>query len=223
MSSVGLSEHLFRQATKLALPRCSVHNTANGGAVMANEELVPRKLVVEKYIRYDARKKKGVVPTDMTDWDWSSADDLDRRLDSAGFKTGIIAGYTFWKPISLPQSDLANCAVEIAIFPGLPRALGQLVGLPQFETWKPPGNKEWFQRLNGGGDYPKEWPLILRPAVRIEHPAKWYVEDGSGRAICFFRRLIRTSDDTSRAHGYLGVRPDAGSTFMRTKFPELLY
>ena len=57
---------------------------------------------------------------------------------------------------------------------------------------------------------------VLAVVVRL-------IKDGSGRAICFFSRLIRTSDDTSRAHGYLGVRPDAGSTFMRTKFPELLY
>ena len=32
--------------------------------------------------------------------------------------------------------------------------------------------------------------MILRPAVKAESPAKWYVEDGSGRAVCFFRRLI---------------------------------
>ncbi len=38
MPFVGLSEHPFLQAMKLALPQRSGHNTANGGAFMANEE-----------------------------------------------------------------------------------------------------------------------------------------------------------------------------------------
>ena len=158
----------------------------------------------------------------MHEWDWSSADDLDRKLGAAGFKTGIIAGYTFWKPIELDSRDLANCAIFTGLFPDLPRVLSQLSRLPEFETWKLNGAKEWFERLDGGGEYPKDWLLILRPGVRSEYPAKWYVEDGSGRAVCFFRRLIRTSDNTSRAYGYLGVTPDRDSSFMRDNFPELL-
>lgn len=189
---------------------------------MANEELISRRSVIEQYIQYDARKKNIPVPPDMEEWDWSSADDLDRRLKDAHFKKGIIAGYTFWQLIELNRSDLAGCAVKIGIFPGLPRALGKLVGLPDFEAWKPHRETEWFERLNRGGDCPKEWPLILRPAVRSEYPANWYVEDGSGRAVCFFSRLMRASNDSSRAYGYLGVTPDGKSTFMRDKFPELL-
>jgi hypothetical protein len=83
--------------------------------------------------------------------------------------------------------------------------LGELGGLPQFAIWQPDHPKEWFEYLDRGGNYPPEWPLILRPAVTSERPAECYIEDGSGRAICFFRRLFRTRDYTSRAYGHVGV------------------
>ena len=108
------------------------------------------------------------------------------------------------------------------MFPGLPRVLSQLSRLSEFETWKPDREVEWFEQLERGGDYPREWPLILRPAVTGEFPAKWYVEDGSGRATCFFRRLLRSSDYSRRGCGYLGVCPDRDSAFMRTHFSTLL-
>jgi len=79
---------------------------------------------------------------------------------------------------------------------------------------------EWFEQLERGDGYPREWPLC--PAVACESPAKWYLEHGSGRATCFFRRLLRSSDHTSRAFGHLGVRPDPDSTFMREQFSTLL-
>jgi hypothetical protein len=100
-------------------PHNGVSQYAHGGGGMANEDLVPRRHVIEQYIHYDSRKKGVAIPGNINEWDWSSADDLDRRLHSAGFKNGIIAGYTLWRGVSLGQSDLADCAVEIHIFPGL--------------------------------------------------------------------------------------------------------
>src|SRR6266566_4254863 len=122
----------------------SWHNTANGGAFMANEELVTRRAVIEQYVQYDARKKNLAVPRGMNEWDWSSADDLDRRLEAAKFKYGTIAGYTFWKPVELDYRDLSKCAIFNRIFQSLPQVLGQLAGLPQFETWKPDRRTEWL-------------------------------------------------------------------------------
>ncbi len=188
---------------------------------MANEELITRRAVIEEYVGYDARKKKLAVPNDMADWDWSSADDLDRRLELAKFKPGIIAGYTGWRRFLLDYRDLAHCAICTGIIPGTVRVLGRL-SLSDLEHWKPDRTVEWFEQLDRGAEYLCEWPLILRPAVKAEHPAKWYVEDGSGRAICFFRGLFRSEDYTSRAFGYLGVQPDQNSTFMRKHFKELL-
>lgn len=185
-------------------------------------ELVSRQSVIEQYVRYDARKKHGSIPPDFCAWDWSSADDLDRRLAAAGFKFGIISGYLWWKPIELGLSDLSRCAIVAGIFPGLPRVLGQLPGLGAFETWRPNHDVEWFVPLERAEDYPHDWPLVLRPAVACETPATWYLEDGSGRGICFFRRLVHFSDYIRKALGYLGVVPDQESTFMREKFPSLL-
>jgi len=184
--------------------------------------LVARQSVIEHYIRYDARKKGLAIPLDLSTWNWSSADDLDKRLHAAGFKCGIIAGYIWWKPVELGRSDLSRCAVYQGVFPGLPRMLAQLRGLEAFKTWKPPWETEWYDLLERSGDYPCDWPLILRPAVKCEAPATWYLEDGSGRATCFFRRLVQSSDDTRKAFGYLGVVPDQESTFMCQKFPSLL-
>jgi hypothetical protein len=189
---------------------------------MPNEGLVERRFVIEQYVRYDAPKKNRAIPANMDEWDWSSADDLDRRLKASGFKHGIISGYAFWKTVAPSRSDLADCAVEAKIFPHLPRPLGQSDGTPEFEQWKPDRNTEWFEPLERGEEYPTDWPLIIRPAVLREYPAKYYVEDGSGRAVCFFRRLVRTSNYTSRAYGHLGMIPDKTSTFIRKTFPELL-
>ena len=154
--------------------------------------LVARQSVIEQYVRYDARKKHVSIPPDFCAWNWSSADDLDRRLEEAGFKKGIISGYLRWKPVELGLSDLSRCAVDDKVFPGLSRALGQLRGLKDFETWKPDRDVEWFDPLERSEDYPRDWPLILRPAVKCESPATWYLEDGSGRGICFFRRLVHS-------------------------------
>lgn len=188
---------------------------------MPNERLVVRRFVIEQYVRYDARKKGKTVPEDMDQWDWSSADDLDWHLKTADFKPGVLAGYISWEPIGPNQAELAKCAIVNSIFPGLPQVLGELRNTVDFQVWHP-GQKEWFEHLEKGGQYPHEWPLILRPAVKSESPAKRYVEDGSGRALCFYRRLVRSTDDASRAFGYLGIRPDPASTFMQTHFRELL-
>jgi hypothetical protein len=184
---------------------------------MPNEGLVERRFVIEQYVRYDARKKGKTAPEDMDQWDWSSADDLDRHLKAADFKPRVLPGYISWEPIELNQAELAKCAIVNSIFPGLPQVLGKLRNTVDFQEWHP-GRKEWFEHLEKGGQYPSEWPLILRPAVKSESPAKWYVEDGSGRALCFYRRLVRSADDASRAFGYLGIRPDPASTFMQTHF-----
>ena len=62
--------------------------------------------------------------------------------------------------------------------------------------------------------------MILRPSVKSEYPAKWYIEDGSGRALCLCRRMLRHAEPWRVAYGYLGVIPDEKSNFMRSH-PEL--
>lgn len=184
-------------------------------------ELLPRRFVVEQYVRYDAPKKKKQVPV-FNDWDWSNANAIDARLIADGYKHGVIAGYLFWKAVELNQSDLACCAIDNAIFPDLPRSLGELCGYEKFKTWEPNGKPEWHEPLERGEAYKREWPLLLRPSVSCESPAKWYLEDGSGRGICLFRQLLRFNDSGRKAFGYLGVTPDQESAFMKENFRALL-
>ena len=64
--------------------------------------------------------------------------------------------------------------------------------------------------------------MILRPAVPIEFPARWYVEDGSGRAVAFVANQAVFGPSQILARGYLGREPDVSSSFMQEKFRELL-
>jgi hypothetical protein len=64
--------------------------------------------------------------------------------------------------------------------------------------------------------------MLLRPAVSQEFPARWYIEDGSGRAVAFVANQHIFDPSHPLAIGYLGRKPDPQSTFMQEKFRELL-
>lgn len=184
--------------------------------------MISRQNLIKLYVHYDARKKGGAVPGDLDSWEWPNANSLDEKLKANGLKHGIVAGYSLWEPIRLARAELARCALVAGILPHwLPRVLGKLE-LRDVETWEPDRRTEWYHPLERGEPYPTEWPLILRPAVMSERPAEWYIEDGSGRALCLYRRLLRNPADTTTAPAFLGSAPDPGSRFMRERFPELL-
>ena len=181
---------------------------------------ISRQRVIETYVRYDA-KKKNKPPIDFEHWNWDDANSLDEKLQAAGYKFGVISGYIIWNLVQLSYDDLGECAIVNCIFKGLPQTLGELTNFPAFDNWKPDKPPEWFETLEAGGNFPKEWAMILRPSVACEKPAKWYVEDGSGRAICFFRYLVRQKDQGRSAFGYLGIEIDPSSNFMKNTFGEL--
>jgi hypothetical protein len=64
--------------------------------------------------------------------------------------------------------------------------------------------------------------MILRTAVASERPARWYIEDGSGRGMALVACAGLHSPDEITAHGYLAVIPDPMSRFMKDNFAELL-
>src|SRR5947209_4363598 len=107
-------------------------------------KLIPRRWVIEEYVRYDAQKKSRTIP-DFATWDWNSADNLDQRLTEAGFKSGIVAGFLWWKPIELGHFALSQCAIFGDVFPNLPRTLGQLSDSEAFRAWRPDREVEWFE------------------------------------------------------------------------------
>ena len=187
-----------------------------------SNSFIARREVIEAYVIYDASKKQKAVPTDMAKWPWLDANALDNSLAAQGFKHGILAGFAKWKSIELSRSDLMNCAIVNGIFPNLPQTLSILTQHEEFQNWRPNRTTGWFQRFEKGHAEISDWPLILRPAVKSEAPAKWYIEDGSGRAICFLRWLLRHPESDAKAWGYLGVDSDKNSIFMQKHFPQLL-
>jgi hypothetical protein len=80
----------------------------------------------------------------------------------------------------------------------------------------------WYDHIKHGEVLDESAPFLLRPVVFGERPAKWYVEDGSGRAVTFVANAEAFAPLGTVAIGYLGTIPDPNSTFMRTHFPELL-
>jgi hypothetical protein len=192
-------------------------------------KIITRKEVILAYVRYDAQKKNLPFPDNIANWPWCDPNLLDSELKNAGFKSGIITGYKTWCEVQLSRLDLLNCAVVNHIFNDfkspadqLPRGLSALIVHPVFQQWKPNKPTEWYEWLENGKPFPADWPLILRPAVRSEAPARFYIEDGSGRAVCFLRRLCNHPEENGVAIGYLGVEPDMNSYFMRQHFRELL-
>jgi hypothetical protein len=178
---------------------------------------VARRFVVEAYAAYDCQKKCVPSPR-LSDSDWSSADAIDRALEVATLKIGIAAGYLFWDRVEITLEDLIDCAVDASIFPGHSRKLGSV---PHDQLTKcRPG--KWYESIAQGRPLGENVPMLLRPAVRSESPAKWYIEDGSGRAITFLANRELFHPSQALAIGYLGRTPDQHSTFMQQKFQELL-
>lgn len=196
------------------------------------QEGVNRRDVIERYAKYDYQKKRGIQSQpDFDTWNWSSADAIDEELTRAGLKTGIPAGYLLWTAVQITIPDFRECAVVGGIFAGqMHRQLGlieQNGGLANWEEklFQHLGNRQapsWFDYIKHGGVLADSAPFLLRPSVSSERPARWYVEDGSGRAVTFVANAKAFAPLETVATGFLGTVPDAGSTFMRTHFAELL-
>lgn len=196
------------------------------------QEGLSRRDIIERYAHYDYHKKRGseALP-DFNKWNWSSADAIDEELCRAGLKTGIPAGYLSWNIVELTIPDFRECAVVSGIFAGqIHRQLGlieQNGGLRNWEVrlFQHLGNRQpptWYEEIKQGRVLMDSAPILLRPSVSCERPARWYVEDGSGRAVTFVANANRFDSQTIVASGFVGNVPDIRSTFMRTHFAELL-
>jgi hypothetical protein len=196
------------------------------------QEGVSRRTVIESYAKYDFQKKRNSESLpDFNEWSWSEADAIDEELHRAGLKTGIPAGYLLWNIVQITIPDFRECAVVGGIFAGqIHRQLGlieQNGGLANWEDklFQHLGNRQvpsWFDYIKHGGVLADSAPFLLRPSVSSEHPARWYVEDGSGRAVTFVANANAFGPSDAVAIAYLGTLPDPSSKFMRTRFPELL-
>jgi hypothetical protein len=181
---------------------------------------ISRREVITFYVGYDCRKKQRAEVASLDSWPWDNPDGLDECLRSCGLKPGVLAAYHQWWLVQLDLIDLLDCAIVNSIFHGHPQVLSQLIDRGLLETAMPRGTPEWWEPLSSGHDFPPEWALILRPAVASERPAKWYLEDGSGRALALLRRILTHQEPWRTAWGYLGVIPDEHAGFIRTR-PEV--
>lgn len=190
--------------------------------------IVSRKELITSYLERERRGKGREVPAPLGGcnfFDEATADEIDRLFEMYGYKPGVIAGFKQWDFVRLSRDEVLGCAIVDHIFPGRGQVLGKL--LADVRDWRPPVGKpppNWYEHLTGGGEITPELALILRPAVESERRqgAEWYIEDGSGRAVCYVQRMLR--DGVARtAHAYLGREADINSSFVRRKLSELLH
>lgn len=184
------------------------------------EARIARRRVIEAYAVYDCKKKGRPLPP-LDGWSWDDPNQLDEDLSGAGLKPGVLAGYRYWDVVEIDEEDLQRFAVVASIFPGQPRALGQ-VDPEAVASWRPHTDAAWYGPIAEGRVLSTAEPLVLRPAVQAERPASWYAEDGSGRAVALFQNRD-TLPDGVLAVAYLGREPDERSSFMgRPPFDQLL-
>jgi hypothetical protein len=184
------------------------------------EEHVTRRDVITYYVEYDRQKKRQPAIENLEAWPWDDPNAIDEHLQSNHLKPGVLSAYRVWQLAQLNYADIADCAIVNHIFPDQPQTLGQIdQGL--IAKSRPNGNPEWWGPLSSGSNIPREWALILRPTVASERPAKWYIEDGSGRAIALLQRILMYQEFWRTAWAYIGIIPDEGSHFLQ-KRSELL-
>lgn len=184
------------------------------------EECISRRDVITFYVRYDLQKKEQPTIDNLEEWPWNNPDAIDELLHGNHLKPGVLSAYSVWQLVQLDYADILDCAIVNHIFPGQPQALRK-IDPNLIKTSKPKGNPEWWEPLSSGADIAWEWALILRPAVTSERPAKWYVEDGSGRVLALFQRILKYNEFKRTAFAYIGIVPDESSTFIHGR-PELL-
>jgi hypothetical protein len=181
---------------------------------------IPRREVIEFYARYDRGKKRGAPLPDFDRWPWEDPDGLDQLLKDNNLKDGVLPAYRTWSFVEIGATDLLECAVESRIFPGESQALSLLVLRGRLSEWTPRGSPSWWQPVSNGTGPSEREALILRPSVQSEAPARWYVEDGSGRSIALLLRILRNGELERKAWAYVGHIPDERAKFIRDR-PEL--
>lgn len=174
---------------------------------------VSRRELIEFYLKREAEDGKS-TPSSVDSLDWDNPNTLDAWLDENGYKEGVISGFKKWKLVKLSKDDLLDCAIVGSIFPGKSQCVGSLLEEGVLENWKPDRVTTWFNWLESGKPFKKEWALILRPALPCEK-ACWYIEDGSGRALCYTRRINKSGEE-SRAFAFIGHSPDPSSNWLKT-------
>ncbi len=178
---------------------------------------VSRKDVIKFYIDGEAFKKNKPIPSTFESLNLDDPNATDQWLKQNDYKRGVISGFAQWALVELSVDDLGSIAVVNHIFKSSNRVLKNLAGTRELEDWIPNRNPlpVWYGPL-WANVWKDEYSIILRPPTPGERSegASLYVEDGSGRSICYYRSLLRTGDP-SRMRGYVGFDPNPRSMFFR--------
>lgn len=176
-----------------------------------------RNEVLEAYFARERAKGRRLPDPPFPD----HPDAIDALLGRLVLKPGVIGGYLVWHYVALDVADLGDCAIVEAMaareFPtARTQRLGDIARCAAFRGWRPDRPTTWEQELALSPDpctYPDSLALILRPALPHECGARWYIEDGSGRAVFWLRRVLAAGG--GGAWAYLGRTADRRSSFMR--------
>jgi hypothetical protein len=179
--------------------------------------VVPRREAIKLYLDREAVKKNKPIPPTFWALDLDDPNVTDQWLSENGYKCGVLSGFAQWAFVELSLVDIGNIAVVDGIFKS-GKVLKDLAGCQEFRVWIP--NKSplpvWYAPLEKA-DWRDEYSIFLRPPTPGERlkGASLYVEDGSGRSICYYRSLLRTGTP-SRMRGYIGFEPSPRSVFLQT-------
>ncbi len=180
-------------------------------------ETMSRKDLIDVYLRREERDKQEAIPPGRDRLDWNNPNEIAEWLQAHSYKHGVICGFKEWALVELTKNDLLDCAIVNHILKGCPQRLGTIFSecRPRAKEWQPDSPKAWYKPLNSGAEFGLCWAVILRCATPQEKKggAKWYVEDGSGRLLCYARRLCFRGED-GKALGYLGYKPDLRSDWL---------
>jgi hypothetical protein len=180
---------------------------------------IAREEVIRFYVNYDLRKKsRPLVPdAEFLAWPWDDPEGLDQKLGDRQLKKGVLAAYRSWKLVRFDVANLLECAIVNHIFPGEPQALSELLLRGKLAEWLPLGAPEWWGQLGSGSEFDQDSALVVRPALNTEAPAKWYLEDGSGRALALLQRILRYGEINRTVRAYLGYVCDERSPFIKSQ------
>ena len=173
--------------------------------------LTDRREVIDHYLRHELnRNSRRRLDTSGLRYDDSNG--LDRFLRRKRLKFGVKPGFRKWAFVSVAWDDLMDCAVVERLSSGQRmRNLGALVSSGFLDDWEPvTANPAWHTVIREGLPLPPSLALVLRPAIPSEG-ARYYVEDGSGRAAYLAAHRPNAS---VVANAYLGFDPDPSSNWL---------
>lgn len=173
--------------------------------------LAQRSEVIGCYLAREGRRQQSVA-ADAEIFDFDDCNAMDRWLKRRRLKHGVITGFRRWVLVTLAWEDLLECAVVERISRGSSeRSLGALWSCGFLKDWEPiTPNPHWHDLIVAGEPLPPSEALIMRPALPSEG-ARFYVEDGSGRAAYLVAH--RPCTDVV-AYGYIGFDPDPSSAWL---------